>query len=61
MQSKEILHSDPIWIYISLLIDCSVEALNYSMLSLAFITSSFRFTEKNLLSQPVQSDLASFF
>ena len=37
------------WIYMNLYIDCTLEARNYSMLSLAFIASSFRVTEENLL------------
>ena len=41
--------SDPISIYISLLIDCLVEKRNYSMFSLVVIASSCRVTEENLL------------
>ena len=41
--------SDPIRIYISLLIDCFVEKRNNSMFSLVVIASSCRVTEENLL------------
>ena len=34
--------------------DCLIETRNYSMLSLAFITSSFRVTEGNLIFETVQ-------
>ena len=36
-------------------IGCFVETLNYSILSLAFIASSFRVTEENLVFETVQS------
>ena len=36
-------------------ISCFVEARNYSILSLAFIASSFRVTEENLVFETVQS------
>ena len=38
-----------------------VETRNYSILSLAFIVSSFRVTKENLLFETVQSDPPSFF
>ena len=44
----------PIWINISLFIGCLVETRNYSILSLAFIASSFRVTEDNLVFETVQ-------
>ena len=50
-----------IWIYISLFIGCLVETRNYSILSLAFIVSSFRVTEENLVFETVQSDPYSSF
>ena len=51
MRKKSVMSkiSDPISIYISLLIDCLVEKRNYSMFSLIVIASSCRVTEKNLL------------
>ena len=38
---------DPIWIDIRLFIGCLIETLNYSILSLVFVASSFRVTEEN--------------
>ena len=46
---------DLIWIDISLFIGCFVEIRNYSLLSLAFVASSFRVTEENLVFETVQS------
>ena len=46
---------DPIRICISLFIGCFVETRNYSVLSLAFITISFRVTEENLVFDAVQA------
>ena len=40
---------------ISLFIGCIVESRNYSILSLAFIASSFRVTEENLVFKTVHS------
>ena len=51
----------PIWINISLLTGCLVETRNYSILSLAFIASSFRVTEENLVFETVQSGPYSSF
>ena len=51
---------DHIWIDISLFIGCLVETRNYSILSLAFIASSFRVTEENLVFETVQSGPYSF-
>ena len=51
----------PIWINISLSIDCLVKTRNYSILSLAFIVSSFRVTEENLVFETVQSGTCSSF
>ena len=39
----------------SLFIGCLVETQNYSILSLAFIASSFKVTEENLVFETVQS------
>ena len=47
--------------FISRLIDCLVETLDYSMLSLAVIASSFRVNEENLLFETVQSGPTSYF
>ena len=47
--------------YISRLIDCLVETLDYSMRSLSAIASSFGVTEENLLFETVQSGPTSFF
>ena len=53
---------DPIWIDISLFIGCFVETpRNYSILSLAFISSSFRVIEENLIFETVQSGPYSSF
>ena len=52
---------DPIWIDISLFIGCLVETRNYSTISLAFIASSFRITEENLVLKTVQSGPYSSF
>ena len=52
---------DDICIGISLFIGCLVEPRNYSILSLAFIASSFRVTEENLLFETVQSGPYSSF
>ena len=41
------------WVYY--FIDCLVETRNNSILSLAFIASSFRVTEENLVVKTVQS------
>ena len=54
-------HLDLIWIDISLFIGCFVEIRNYSILSLAFIASSFRVTEENLVFETVQSGPYSSF
>ena len=51
----------PIWIYISLFIGCLFKSRNYSFLSLAFIASSFRVTEENLVFETVQSGPYSSF
>ena len=51
----------PIWINVSLFIGCLVETQNYSILSLAFIASSFRVTEENLVFETVQSGPYSSF
>ena len=48
---------DHIWIDISLFIGCLVETRNYSILSLAFIASSFRVTEEHLAFETVRSIL----
>ena len=40
---------------------CLVETRNYSIISLAFIVSSFRVTEKNLVFETVQSGPYSSF
>ena len=45
---------DPILIYFSLFIGCFVETRYYSILSLAFIASSFRVTEGNLVFETVE-------
>ena len=50
-----------IGIDISLFIGCLVETRNYSILSLAFIVSSFRVTEENLVFETVQSGKCSSF
>ena len=42
-------------------ISCFVETRNYSILSLAFIASSFRVTEENLVFETVQSGPYSSF
>ena len=42
-------------------ISCFVETRNYSILSLAFIASSFRVTEENLVFETVQSGPNSSF
>ena len=42
-------------------ISCFVETRNYSILSLAFIASSFRDTEENLVFETVQSGPYSSF
>ena len=52
---------DPIWTYISHFIGCLVETRNYSILFLAFIASSFRVTEGNLVFETVQSGPHSSF
>ena len=51
----------PIWINISLFIGCLVETRNYSIISVAFIASSFRVTEENLVFETVQSGPYSSF
>ena len=62
MYSKHVFcYLDPIWIYISLFIGCLVETRNHSILSLAFIASSFRVTEENLIFETVQSSPFSSF
>ena len=48
-------------INISLFIGCLVKTRNYSILSLAFIASSFRVTEENLVFETVQSGPYSSF
>ena len=45
---------------ISVFIGCLVETRNYSILSLAFIASSFRVTEENLVFETVQTGPYSF-
>ena len=45
----------PIWIDISLFIGCLVETRNYRIRSVAFIASSFRVIEENLVFETVQS------
>ena len=62
MYSKQLFcYLDTIWIYISLFIGCLVEIRNYSILSLAFVASSFRVTEENLVFETVQSGPYSSF
>ena len=51
----------PIWINISLFIGCLVETRNYGILSLAFIATSFRVSEENLVFETVQSGPYSSF
>ena len=50
-----------VWIYISLFIGCLVETRNYSNPFLAFIASTFRVTEENLVFETVQSGPYSSF
>ena len=62
MYSKQVFGIfNPIWSYISLFIGCLVETRNYSIFSLAFIASSFRATEENLVFETVQSGPCSSF
>ena len=56
-----IFYLAPIWINISLFIGCLVETRDDSILSLAFIASSFRVTEKDLVFETVQSGPYSSF
>ena len=52
---------DHIWIDISIFIVRLVETRDYSIFSLAFIASSVRVTEENLLFETVQSGPYSSF
>ena len=52
---------DPIWIDIILFIGRLVETLNKIILSMAFIASSLRVTEENLVFETVQSGPYSSF
>ena len=56
MYSKQVfIIWTPFGLSISLFKGCLVETRNYNILSLAFIASSFRVTEENLVSETVQS------
>ena len=52
---------DPNWIYISLFIGCLGETRNCSIPSLAFIASSLRVTEENLVFETVQKNYIEGF
>ena len=53
--------SAPFWIYFSLWIDCLVKMLKLKYLSLAFVSSSFRVTDENLLFETDLSCPRHFF
>ena len=55
MYSKHVSSFGPYLDLYQSFIGCCVETRNYSILSLAFIASSFRVTEENLVFETVQS------
>ena len=62
MYSKQdFCYSDPIWIHISLWIDCLAEKLKLQYFSLAFIASLFRVTDENVLFEADLSGPFPFF